>query len=277
MGTPFNASDPLYEAVESGAWEVNVYPVCEMFPCTEEEFRGSWEDRFTYKAIKEMYVKAMATGEVSSFNQEMMLRIMSEEDRLIQESDLMWFERKLILRNKANFNFFITTDIATSEKQHADYSFVSVWALNHQGDLYWVDGTCARQTINKPSCWPDTSIPTLIGLYMWEKRNRPGIRPNTNKLQRFNNVVPLFKRKKIYLPSDMKGDKAYEELYNEISLACAGGFKSKHDDALDTISMLSMMDLFEPSEPMMMTDEGGGIYFTNDHYDSVNSLSSYIV
>lgn len=41
-GTPFNAKDPLYKAVESGAWVVNVYPVCEEFPCSREEFKGSW-------------------------------------------------------------------------------------------------------------------------------------------------------------------------------------------------------------------------------------------
>jgi len=46
-GTPFNARDPLYKAVESGAWYVNLYPVCEQFPCSREEFRGAWEDRFT--------------------------------------------------------------------------------------------------------------------------------------------------------------------------------------------------------------------------------------
>ena len=42
-GTPFNARDPLYKAVESGAWKVSVYPICEHFPCPREEFRGSWE------------------------------------------------------------------------------------------------------------------------------------------------------------------------------------------------------------------------------------------
>ena len=30
-GTPFNASDPLYKAIESGAWAVNCYPVCEKY------------------------------------------------------------------------------------------------------------------------------------------------------------------------------------------------------------------------------------------------------
>ena len=47
-GTPFNKTDILVEAVESGAWDVNVWPVCEQFPCTEEEFSGAWPDRFSY-------------------------------------------------------------------------------------------------------------------------------------------------------------------------------------------------------------------------------------
>ena len=33
-GTPFNLRDPLYKAIESGAWKVNVFPVCERFPCS---------------------------------------------------------------------------------------------------------------------------------------------------------------------------------------------------------------------------------------------------
>ena len=44
-GTPFNKADPLYEAVESGEWYVNVYPVCEEFPCSREDFRGSCSER----------------------------------------------------------------------------------------------------------------------------------------------------------------------------------------------------------------------------------------
>ena len=76
-GTPFNASDPLYKAIESGGWRVNVYPVCEKFPCTREEFRGSWPDRFTYDYIMDKYLKAKKTGKLASFYQELMLRITS--------------------------------------------------------------------------------------------------------------------------------------------------------------------------------------------------------
>ena len=76
-GTPFNAKDPLYKAVESGAWSVNVFPVCEQFPCEEADFKGSWPDRFTYKYVKQQYENAVKLGKVDTFNQELMLRIMS--------------------------------------------------------------------------------------------------------------------------------------------------------------------------------------------------------
>ena len=128
-GTPFNAKDPLYKAVESGAWAVNVFPVCEQFPCTREEFKGSWPDRFTYDYVKNQYDKAVLLGMVSTFNQELMLRIMSDEDRLILDSDISWYKLENVVKNKNKFNFYITTDFATSEKQKADYSVISVWHI----------------------------------------------------------------------------------------------------------------------------------------------------
>jgi hypothetical protein len=148
-GTPFNTEDILIEAVESGAWDVNVWPVCERFPCKEEEFVGAWPDRFTYEYIKGQYDMAVQTGKLSGFFQELMLRISSEEERLIQDSEIRWYPRKTLIENKATFNFYITTDFATSEKQTADYSVISVWAYNANGDWFWVDGICARQSIDK--------------------------------------------------------------------------------------------------------------------------------
>ena len=144
-GTPFNAGDPLYKAVESGAWTVNVYPVCEMFPCEESEFRGSWPDRFDYRYVKQQYEKALLGGKIAMFNQELMLKIMSDEDRLIADGDIRYYSRAALLKNKSNYNFYITTDFATSDKQSADFSVISVWALNNNGDWFYVDGICERQ------------------------------------------------------------------------------------------------------------------------------------
>src|SRR5690606_16375581 len=103
-----------YKAIESGAWVSNVFPVCERFPCEKSEFRSAWPDRFTYEVVLEMYTKALKAGKVDTFNQEMMLRIMSAEERLIQDCDISWYKRSSVLNNKELFNFYITTDLATT-------------------------------------------------------------------------------------------------------------------------------------------------------------------
>jgi phage terminase large subunit-like protein len=277
-GTPFNAKDPLYKAVESGAWYANVYPVCEKFPCTREEFRGSWEDRFDYDYVKAQYDKAMKVGKIDTFNQEMMLRIMSDEDRLIQDDDIVWYSREEILKNKGRYNFYVTTDFATSEKTSADFSVISVWAYNNNGDWLYVDGVVKRQLMDQNiddlfrfvSMYKPQSVGVEVtgqqgGYIQWlqgqmlerniffnlasdSNSNKPGVRPNTNKMVRFMTILPLFKSKKVWFPKEMKESNQLLEMMDELRNAAVSGFKSKHDDMLDTISMLSVMSPWKPSE-----------------------------
>ena len=308
-GTPFNAKDPLYKAVESGAWAINVFPVCEQFPCSKEEFRGSWPDRFTYEYVKEQYDSAVKLGKVDTFNQELMLRIMSDEERMIQDHDIAWYKIDAVLRNKGRFNFYITTDFATSEKQKSDYSVISVWAYNNVGDWLWVDGICKRQLMDKTVDdlfrLAQTYRPQQVGIevsgqqggfiawIMGEMMNRniyfplasegndtkPGIRPNTNKLVRFNTVVPLFKARKIFFPIEKKSTPELAEAVTELSLVTPAGFKSKHDDFADTISMLSSLTPWKPSEEAPMTESStqGGMWDIDVPNDSVDRMASYIV
>jgi predicted phage terminase large subunit-like protein len=308
-GTPFNAKDPLYKAVESGAWGVNVFPVCEQYPCTREEFRGSWPDRFTYDYVKQQHENAVKLGKVDTFNQELMLRIMSEEDRMIQDSDICWYNIDLVLRNKHRFNFYITTDFATSLKDKADYSVISVWAYNNVGDWLWVDGVCKRQlmdaNINDLFRFSQVYRPQSVGIevtgqqggfiqwiqgQMLERNiyfplategneQKPGIRPNTNKLVRFNTVVPLFKARKIFFPLERKTEPTIQEAVNELSLVSVSGFRSKHDDFIDTISMLSSLTPWKPSEeaPMKSSGKGDGMWEVDIDDEPTDRMASYIV
>ena len=308
-GTPFNAKDPLYKAVESGAWAVNVFPVCEQFPCAREEFRGSWPDRFHYDYVREQYDTAVKLGKVETFNQELMLRIMSEDDRMIQDSDIGWYKIDAVLRNKSRFNFYITTDFATSEKQKADYSVISVWAYNNVGDWLWVDGLCKRQLMDKnidalfrfAQMYKPQSVGIEVtgqqgGFIQWIQgqmldRNiyfplasegndtKPGIRPNTNKMVRFNTVVPLFKARKVFFPIERKQEDTMAEAMNELSLVAVSGFRSKHDDFIDTISMLSSLNPWKPSEeaPMIEAGKGDGMWDLDVDSDPVDRMASYIV
>lgn len=273
-GTPFNKGDIVYEAIESGAWKVNVWPICEKFPCTPEEFRGAWEDRFTYKYVSEQYESAVQEGNLKSFRQELMLRITSDESRLVQEADIGWTSRKEILANKQDYNFYITTDFATSSKQTADYVVISVWAYSKKGEWIWVDGVVERQqmtqTVNDLFRLVEEYQPQGVGVeisgqqqgfvnwLMMEMTNRdkyfnlthqkgqPGIRPATDKLARFNMVVPLFKAGKILFAEEMQKSRILGIFLEQIGMVTKDGIKGK-DDCVDTVSMLQYMNPWIPS------------------------------
>jgi predicted phage terminase large subunit-like protein len=304
-GTPFNKDDILYEAVESGAWDVNVWPICERFPCSKEEFRGAWEDRFTYDYVAEQYRVSALSGKLAAFNQELMLRISSEEERLVQDSEIRWYSRQSLLKNRGRFNFYITTDFATSDRETADFSVISVWAYNANGDWFWVDGVCERQTMDKTVNDLFRLVseyrPQQVGIEItgqqgafihwlqqeqmarniWftfaQEKGKPGIRPTVNKLSRFNLVVPLFKAGKIYFPEEMKASKILGEFMSQISLATINGLKGK-DDCLDTVSMLMHLTPWKPTEDTPMAAKPDGRWEIDDDDDDRHSaMDSYIV
>lgn len=308
-GTPFNAKDPLYKAVASGAWRVNVFPVCEEFPCSREEFLGSWPDRFNYDYVNSQYQKALSLGKVDSFNQELMLRILSEDERLVGEGDLRWYRLETLINNKGKFNFYITTDFATSESQKSDFSVISVWGYNNNGDWFWVDGICERQTMDKNindlfrlvQKWKPQEVGIEVtgqqgGFISWIQdqmlnRNvyftlasdnnggKPGIKPGTGKLVRFNTMLPTFKLGKMYFPQEMKAHKALAEMLLELSQVTAAGFKSRKDDALDTISQLSNLHPWKPSEETMLKQAGAAsnMWDLEEEPVTVPRMNSYIV
>lgn len=307
-GTPFTKEDILIEAVESGAWDVNVWPVCERFPCTQEEFAGAWEDRFSFAYVRDQYDMAVKTGKLAGFYQELMLRITSEDERLIQDNELRWYSRQKLLSMSSSYNFYITTDFATSSKQTADYSVISVWAYNHLGYWFWVDGICERQTIDKS--WNDLFRlvseykPQQVGVEItgqqqayikllqkemetrniWfnfassEKNNDPGIRPTVDKLSRLNLVVPWFKSGRMYFPEELRHSVIMGKFMEQIRLATKNGLKGK-DDCLDTISMLGYLNPWKPSEgsSSMMGHNGGPPWETDTPQAEPAPLDAYIV
>lgn len=311
-GTPFSKIDPLVEAVESGAWDVNVWPVCERFPCSREDFIGAWEDRFTYEYIMKQYEDAVLNGKVEGFMQELMLRISSEEERLVQDNEIREYSRVQLLERRSAFNFYITTDFATSDKQSADFSVISVWAYNANGDWFWVDGVCERQTMDKSidhlfrlaQMYHPQGVGIEVtgqqqGFIKWlqqemmnrniwfnfassEKSGEPGIRPVLNKLSRFNLVVPLFKAGKMYFPEEMKASKIMAHFYGQIRLATYNGLKGK-DDCIDTISMLMYMNPWKPSEDIAtpaapgIGHNGGPDWDEDERVEEVTAFDSYIV
>ena len=248
---------------------------------------------------------AVSTGKTAAFNQELMLRISSEEERLIQDEEIRWYSRINLLEKKNNFNFYITTDFATSKKQTADYSVISVWAINSNGDWFWVDGVCQRQTMDKNiddlfrlvQQYKPQSVgievtgqqgafiqwlqDEMMSRNIWfnfasSDKGRIGIRPTADKLTRFNVVVPWFKAGKMYFPIEMKSSVIMGEFLQEMKLATINGLKG-HDDCLDTISMLAYMRAWKPSEEVVFIKSENDIWEEDMPSDEPSGIISYIV
>lgn len=307
-GTPFHSSDPLYVAVESGAYAVNVFPVCNEFPVPKEEFVAAWPDRFTYASVMKAYEKARRKGNVAAFYQELMLKIRNKADQLVPEESLVWFDLKHVVANKGSFNFYITTDFATSEKQSSDFSVIMVWAYSSNGDWLLVDGICKRQTMDKNIDalfrYVTQYSPQSVGIEIsgqqgaflqWireqmitrniffniakEKgKEYYGIRPSANKFQRFNMIVPWFSLGIIWLPKQLKESELVKETLLELRMASVTGFKSKHDDALDGMSQLQFLDVWKPSasvgELYDPTVESDGVIPERDIWSEMEALEA---
>ena len=312
IGTPFNKSDPLYKAAGTVAWTTKAYPICKKFPCTEDEFVGAWEDRFPYETVKAEYSMLKANGRVDAFNQELMLRILSDEDRLVLDEDIVWYKRNTVLDNLKEYNVYITTDFATSEKEQADFSVISVWAIDYKGRFHWIDGIVKRQDMSKNVddifrlvqlyhplatgveisgqqkgfvSWLRREM-TIRGVYFYlasdKASGEEGLRPTTSKLVRFNTALPLFKQRRIAFPEDLKESAAIMEFIDEITSVTPSGFKSEHDDCADTISQIPLIDYFAPIDPKLKGTENKEIDYGLDNRYFIQTpteeyRSSYIV
>ncbi|AIU44340.1 large terminase subunit [Delftia phage RG-2014] len=277
-GTPFNSEDVMIGAVESGGWDVNVWPMCAKWPCTREEFDGAWPDRFDYDAMLEKYEFMVANGKMNAFNREFMLRITSNEERVVQDAEIRWYKRQNLMENKHAFNFYITTDFATSKKTTADFTVILVWAYNSNGDWFLVDGVVEKQSFDQTlddlfrlvqeyntglqevgievngqqgafiSVLQERMIRTNCFFHLASANNggAPGIRRDGDKLRNFNLVVPLFKMGKFWFPEEIRAGKMMAIIMQQISLVTHSGIKGK-DDALDGISMLGSLHPWKPA------------------------------
>lgn len=288
IGTPISDKDILAQLKNSGTYRVERYPLCKGFPCDEAEFESIWPDRFTYEYTLDMYKQFESAGKTQGFQQEYMLEIVDLSTLLVEEDDIRWFDPGMVLKNKSGYNYYISTDFATSTKKSADFSTIGVWAVSSGNDWLLVDGQCKRQTMQENiedlfgyvKKWKPLSVGIessgqqggflSIIEEMKMQRNvwfqfakKPGskefgIRPTKDKVHRFvTGVQPKFKQGKIWFPKPelVKGNNyrlfgLVEEMVNELSkFTMAGGVTSlKHDDALDLLNQLSEMELYAPSE-----------------------------
>lgn len=285
IGTPISERDILHQLTNNPQWVVHKFPICEKFPCTKEEFKGYWEDRFPYEAVMDKYETFKGSGHTQAFYQELMLELTDLTTLLVEEEDIQWFDYQTFYKKKDLYNMYIVTDFATSTKKKADYSTIGVVAISSNNDWLLVDGQCKRQDLQesledlfqfvrkwKPlavgietsgqqggfvSILQDMMIKTNTWFQFAKKPGSKdfGIRPSKDKVSRFvTGVQPKFKQRKVWLPraatmsTQIRFIELIDELVHELSrFTLAGGVAAlAHDDAIDLFNQLSEMEVFVP-------------------------------
>lgn len=286
VNTPFNKADPIYSALESGIWTPICLPICERIyiGMPKSEYRSNWGSMHPYEKTMERYEDAYYGGTLREFNQELMLRISSEEDKMIKDDMIQWYDRQKIVRALGNFTVLITTDFTASGSKKGDFSGIAVWAIGADDDKFLIDIELQKRTIQEQydalfrmvSRYGKNGRVVEVGMEidgqqqlnmfalkqmmieknMWFRfakqkgSTAEGIRSRMSsgsKFERFKYMMPSFENKKMWFPESLRETADMKELLEELKYVTFAGIGSKHDDGLDLISQLGMIDYLLPS------------------------------
>lgn len=147
---------------------------------------------------------------------------------------------------------FITVDPAASDKQSADWTVISVWALTPRGDLLWLD--CVRVQLDVPDIVPRIQqvytryAPKWVGIeqvaannavYKLAKRTTMVVKPlspgGRDKLVRASAAIVWASTGRLWLPADHPGF-PLDAVENELLTFTGVDGADSHDDIVDTLS-----------------------------------------
>lgn len=281
--TPFHTRDPNVKNIINQSYTPILIPICESMDedSEEKDFVGAWEEMHPYKAVKAQYDQAKKSGTLSSFMLERMLRMASEEDRMINDTMLQPYDRSMLMKMIDGYSLYITTDFTTTSASKSDYSAVGVWAVSSNMDYYLLDLHVKRCEIQEQydalfrliSIWSRGGKYIEVGIEidgqqkahvfaLKEMMIKKGIHfsfarqkgapvgregilskgAGGNKLERFRYMLPQFQNMKMYFPEELKNTPDMKEAVKQMKGATHTGF-SGHDDWNDCVSQLGMMDI----------------------------------
>ncbi len=295
VATPFHLLDPVIETLTGGAYTPVAIPICNKIyeGMPEAEYIGAWPSMHPYEAVMEQYESAIASNATREFNQERMLRISSDEDRMIQDDMIEWVDRKLLLKEIQSYSIYITTDFTTTSQAKSDFSALGVWLVNSNNDYFLVDLCVKRQGIGEQydelfrmiRQWGGHGAPIEVGIEVdgqqkahlyalkeeMNKRNQyftfarqrgakygsQGILSKAtggNKHGRFRMMLPEFQNSKMHFANELKDTPDMKEAMLQLRYTTWEAFGG-HDDFCDIVSQLGMMEILPPAQSLF-TDSG---------------------
>jgi len=258
VNTPFNKRDPVYSALESGVWTPVCLPLCEKvyLGMPKSEYVCSWPQMHPYEEFMENYEDAYYSGTLRELNQELMLRISSEEDKLIKEGMVQWYSRKVIVPELSNYTIVVTTDFTASNSKKGDFSGAAVWAISANDSWFLLDLNLRKYTMQEQydalfrvlNRWSrggrilDVGVEIdgqqqlnvealkamMIQKNFWFRfakqkgasAKQIGISSRAvggNKLERFKYSMPHFEMKKVFFPEEIKETDDMKEMLEELA------------------------------------------------------------
>jgi len=277
IGTPIHEDALLMNLVESEKWATIQLPVAEEYPA--DKVISCWEDRFTKEYIEDIYKMLEEQGKVQSFYQEYMLEVVPGENKLFDMEKINEYSMLDMKDKLPNFTYYVSVDLAVSEREYADYTAIAVIGVDESNNWFLVDGFFGRvkpdETIDRifefVAKWKPASVvlekvafqlsmKTFIQNEMIKRGkffNLEMVSRNKSKLSVIKAFQPLVELNRFWIPKDYIQD-FVKELKHEMSLITNDEIKAKHDDLIDAISQLTLIDLI----------------YVNPVYDTISAIGN---
>jgi len=279
--TPFHLNDPNVKNIVNKSYTPVIIPICEKVhnELPKSEFVGAWEDMHPYEAVIGQYRDAEKSGALGAFMVERMLRMTSDEDRMIQDDMIQWYDRNLIMKMINGYSLYITTDFTTTGEASSDYSAIALWGVSSNTDYFLLDLCLRKQELSEQynelfrmiATWRSKG-PIEVGVEidgqqkahlfslkeMMQKKNvyftfarqkgaapsQEGIRSGAvgRKIDRFRYALPLFQNKKVYFPEQLKNNPDMIEALKQLRGATHTGFTAADDFCFTGDTLVQMED-----------------------------------
>jgi len=228
---------------------------------------SAWKDRFTPMYLKSMYGLYASQDKLTSFWQEFMLQVAPKENLLFELDKIRRYNAAEIKEQLPNFTYYISVDLAISQKDSADYTVIAVIGVNDNNDWFLIDGFFGRikpdETITKvfefvkmyrpySVVLEKVAFQTSMKTFMEQEMVRRGVyfgidmvsRPQhkNSKLSVIKSFQPILNMGKFWIPDEYMKDFT-DELLEELGLITNDKILAKHDDIIDAISQLTLIPM----------------------------------
>ena len=234
---------------------------------SDEPIISAWTDRFTIKYLRQMYSLYASQGKLTSFWQEFMLVIAPKENMLYDLDKIRTYKQSDMVKNRNSMTYYISVDLAISQKDTADYTVISILGFNENNDWMLIDGFRGRikpdETIEKifeyvvmyrPYEVVIEKVAFQAAMESFLKREmllrniyfsinmiaRPSHK--NSKLSVLKGFQPIVNMGKFFVPEDYM-QSFVAELKNEMMMITNDKILSKHDDIIDSISQLTLINI----------------------------------